>query len=484
MTKTARHWINSSWDDGGAQGTSRNPATGAELGSFADADVDVTKRAIAAAKTAFHETDWKENRQLRARVLNAMADVFEQAMQDLAGILSAENGKPFGEAMFEVSTVPSKLRYWAGMALTSQGRASEPSPGRFSMVLRQPIGVAGIIVPWNAPVALAVRSLAPALAAGTTAVIKFPAQTAQTNAMFSSLLAGLNELPTGVINTFTESGDAGSRYLVDSPDVPAISFTGSTATGRAIAAAGAKHLKRLGLELGGKTPMIVMDDANIDVVAAVAVKALTTFSGQFCMTSSRLLVQKGIAAALRDRLSAALAKVRLGAGNDPSTDMGPLIDAANVKRVAAVVDAAIDAGAIPLVRGGPSLDTALQNGAFFHPTFLEVKDSGAAIVQKETFGPVLTMEIFESERDAITLANHSEYGLAASVWSGDAARSFRIGRELEAGTVWINNWALIYDEFEEGGFKQSGLGRLNGASAMDTFLEYKHIAFDAGTVAR
>ena len=264
--------------------------------------------------------------------------------------------------------------------------------------------------------------------------------------------------------------------------MPTISFTGSTGTGRAISAAGAKHLKRFGLELGGKTPMIVFDDAVLDLAVPKLEKALTVFAGQFCMTGSRLLVQRGIADALRKRLADRLREVRVGPASDPASEMGPLIDKPNVTRVDAIVQAAIVAGAKVLVRGGPVTDGALARGAFYRPTLLEVSDPDMDIVQKETFGPVLTMQIFDSEAEAIELANNSEYGLAASVWTQDVNRSLRVARQIEAGTIWINDWAVIYDEFEEGGFKQSGAGRLNGVASIDDFVQYKHITVSPGVV--
>jgi acyl-CoA reductase-like NAD-dependent aldehyde dehydrogenase len=269
-------------------------------------------------------------------------------------------------------------------------------------------------------------------------------------------------------------------YLVESPDVPTISFTGSTRTGRAISAAGATRLKRFGLELGGKTPMLVFDDADLDVALPKLEKALTTFAGQFCMTGSRLLVQRGIAQELRDRLAERLDNVKVGPASDPGSMMGPLIDQANVERVNNMVEDAIADGAGVIVRGGPITDGPLARGAFYRPTLLEISDPGMDIVQEEVFGPVLTLQVFDTELQAVALANDSEYGLSASVWSRDVDRPLRIARELQAGTVWINDWVAMRDEFEEGGYKQSGRGRLRGIAQLDDFLEYKHIVLQPG----
>ncbi len=346
------------------------------------------------------------------------------------------------------------------------------------MVLRQPAGVAGIIAPWNSAVALVVRSPAPALAAGCTAAVMLPAQTAQVNALIAEIMAEVGELPRRVVNLFNGGKEAGNALVV-LPDMPVISFTGSTATGRAISANAAPRVKRLGLELGGKTPMIVFDDANLDAVVPALVHALTVFAGQFCMTGSRLLAQQGIADQPRDALAARLQAVRIGSAADSAAEMGPLIDQANVRRVDRLVEEAIAAGASPVLRGGPAMDGALAQGAFYRPTLLEVTDPALAIVQQEVFGPVLTLQRFDTEAEAITLANGTEYGLAASVWSRDADRPFRVARALDAGTVWINGWAALSDQFEEGDFKQSGQGRMRGLAVLDDFVEYKQVAFVA-----
>ena len=296
----------------------------------------------------------------------------------------------------------------------------------------------------------------------------------------AEIMAEAEDLPNGVINLFFESGPEGSAYLVESPDVPAISFTGSTGTGRAIGAVGAKRMKRFGMELGGKTPMILFDDADIDAALPVIEKALTVFSGQFCMTGSRLLVQDGIFERVRDTLARQLDDVKVGPARDPSSDMGPLIDRENVLRVDQVVKNAIAEGAHVVVRGGPVSVGPLSKGAFFRPALLEITDNSLSILQEETFGPVLTIQRFRDEAEAIQLANDSEFGLAASIWTRDIDRSLKLAQALEAGTVWVNDWAKVYDNTEEGGFKQSGLGRLNGLAALEDFIEYKHIALKPG----
>jgi betaine-aldehyde dehydrogenase len=375
----------------------------------------------------------------------------------------------------ETGIILRSLRFNAGLATQIFGRVLETQPGVQGMSLRQPLGVAGLIIPWNSPAYLCIRALAPALAAGCTAVIKMPSQSAQAAALAAQIIASVPALANGVVNMFIESGADGARLLVDSPRVPVVNFTGSTYTGRLIAQAAAVNLKRVGLELGGKTPHLVFDDADLDVVLPTLEKSSTVFAGQFCMTGSRILVQRGIASRLEEGLAERFRNVVPGPASDPRSDMGPMIDKAAVARVDALVEAAIASGARVIVRGGPSTWPALADGAFYHPTLLAVTDPSLPIVQKETFGPVQTLQVFDTEDDAVRLANDSEYGLSACVWSRDIDRPIRVARRLDAGQISINGWANVAVEFEEGGFKASGSGRLCGTAALDDFLEYKQI---------
>jgi betaine-aldehyde dehydrogenase len=482
-TRVARHWIGGEWRDSAEHRDSINPASGERIGVYALGKEAEAADAVAAAARAFRGTDWKTNRELRTRALNEMAQRFEARSAELVDAIALENGKIVPQAVFEVSLAASGLRYGAALVSTQYGRAAEWEAGRMSLLLREAIGVAGISVPWNSPVALLIRSLAPALAAGCTTVVKMPGETAQLNALISEVMSEVKSLPPGVVNMIT-GGREVLGYLVESPDVPTISFTGSTSAARAISRAGASRLKRFGLELGGKTPMIVFDDADLLVALPKIETALTVFAGQFCMTGSRLLVQRGIADQVRSRLGERLARLKVGPASDATSEMGPLIDKANVERVDKMVEDAIAAGAKAIVRGGPVTDGPLAKGAFYRPTLLEVADAKMAIVQQEVFGPVLAMQVFDTEADAIEMANDSEYGLSASVWSRDVDRPLRVARALEAGTVWINDWVVMRDEFEEGGYKQSGRGRLRGLASLDDFLEHKHIVLQPGVAAR
>ena len=478
--RRARHWIGGEWAGTGPEKDSISPATGAVIGTFHDGGAEAAQRAIEAASAAFRREGWASDVMLRSTALSHLADAYAKRMDEIVETLCVENGKLRYEAGFEANFIVRALRFAAGLALHTFGRVLDPRPGMQSMSIRQPVGVAGIITPWNSPAYLSIRSLAPALAAGCTAVVKMPQQAAHTAQLMSEVIASVSEIPPGVVNIFTETGSDGARLLVDSPMVPTISFTGSTATGRQIAQAAAAHLKRVGLELGGKTPHLVFDDADLAAVLPTLEKSSTVFAGQFCMTGSRILAQRGIADRLKAGLAQRLEKVRPGPAADPSSDMGPLIDKAAVARVDAAVEEAIRAGAKPILRGGPSTAAALAAGAFYHPTLLEVTDPSLPIVQKEIFGPVQTVQVFDDEDQAVALANDSEYGLSACIWSRDVDRPMRVARRLEAGLISINSWANLAVEFEEGGFKSSGLGRLGGLASMEDFLEYKQITQNYG----
>jgi len=470
----AKHWIDGEWVESDTVSESINPATGEVLGQWEDGGEAEARASIAAARGAFDTSPWARDRNLRNQALIEMAEAFDAHAEELGPLVTKENGKKLAEGMLEATVPGLTLRHTAGQALTDTGISAEVAPGQWYSTYGEPAGVVGVIVPWNSPVVLLIRSLAPALAAGNTTAVKMPGQTALVANLVSQIMAEVKSLPRGVVNIFTESGNTGAPYLVASPDVQVISYTGSTAVGRMVAAAAAPTLKRMNLELGGKTPMIVFDDADLDATVPLLVAAVTTFAGQFCMTGSRILVQRRVADQLRARLANAFESVRVGNGLDPDTDMGPMIDKANVARVDGVVEAAL-AYATPIVRGGPVTDSPLAAGAFYRPTLLEVEDVNTDLVQKEIFGPVATFEVFDVEADAIARANATELGLSAGIFTNDINISRRVSREIQFGTVWTNAWGAINDGFAEGGFKQSGIGRLRGPLAIADFQEAKTV---------
>jgi betaine-aldehyde dehydrogenase len=474
MTDIAKHWIDGEWVDSGTVTDSINPATGEVLGQWYNGGEAEAGAAIAAAKRSYQTSLWSRDRNLRYQALTEMADRFDAHADDLGRLVTQENGKILADGMFESSTAGMTLRYNASQALTESGISAEVSPGLWFSQYSEPVGVAGIIVPWNGPVALFIRSMAPALAAGNTVAVKMPGPTALVANRLSQIIAEVKSLPGGVVNIFTESGNNGAPYLVVSPDVQVISYTGSVPVGRIVAADGAPTLKRMNLELGGKTPMIVFDDAHMDLAIPLVASAVTTFTGQFCMTGSRILVQRAVADQVRTGLKEIFEKVRLGDGLDPTTEMGPLIDKPNVARVDGLVEEAL-AYAKAIVRGGPATEGALAKGAFFRPALLEVDDVNTDIVQKEVFGPVATFEVFDTESDAIARANATEMGLAAGIFTESLAISRRVTREIQAGTIWTNAWATLNDGFAEGGYKQSGVGRLRGSLGIADFQEAKTV---------
>jgi betaine-aldehyde dehydrogenase len=468
----ARHWINGEWIGSFTVARSVSPSTGEVLGQYSAGGRIEAAAAIAAARKAFDTSVWPHDPQLRSRALLELAERLEERADAIALTICREMGKTFGNATLEATWSPSTLRYNAGTALSQTGTSAEIAPGVFATAIREAIGVAGIIVPWNSPLALLVRALGPALAAGCTTVIKLPGQTALTNFLIMQAAAATKSLPNGVVNIFTEAGNEGAPLLVESPDVDVINYTGSTKVGRQVAEKSAHTLKRVCLELGGKTPLVVFEDADIDAFAPLVVSALTTFNGEFCMTGSRVLVQRSVADAWRGRIASLLEKVVVGRADDPSSQMGPVIDKANVERINRLVEDASRYARV-IVRGGPIVDGLLAAGAFYRPSMLETEALDVPLVQDEIFGPVLSFETFRAEDEAITRANATVFGLAAAVFTKDLDRAQRVAHAIKAGTVWINTWGLVNDAFEEGGFKSSGIGRARGARAMEEFQEVK-----------
>ena len=468
----ARHWINSEWVGSSTVAKSISPSTGEVLGQYSAGGRTEAASAIAAARNAFDNGTWAYDPQLRSRALLELADRLDERAEAIALTLSREMGKTLRDATWEATVSPSTLRYNAGTALSQTGASAQIAPGIFATSMREPIGVAGIIVPWNSPLALLIRALAPALAAGCTTAIKLPGQTALVNSLIAEAVAATGSLPKGVVNIFTEAGNEGAPFLVESPDVDVINYTGSTKVGRQVAEKGAQTLKRVCLELGGKTPLVVFEDADVEAVAPLVVTALTQFNGQFCMTGSRVLVQRSVADAWRKRIASLLEGIAVGRADDSNSEMGPVIDRVNVARIDRLVEDAKRYARV-IVRGGPIVDGPLASGAFYRPSMLETEALDVPLVQEEIFGPVLSFETFATEDEAITRANATVYGLAAAIFTKDVDRAQRVARTIKAGTVWTNTWGILNDAFEEGGFKYSGIGRARGLRAMEEFQEVK-----------
>lgn len=471
----ARHWINAQWTESALLGQSINPSTGEVIGHFHDGGIEEATAAIASASAAFAEGEWARDVNLRARAISQIADGIEARSHELAALMSRENGLLLWQAMFQIGTAAQWMRYNAAACLVSSdiGRNADIGPDVHFHSTPEPLGVAAIIAPWNAPITLSVRALGPALAAGCTTIVKMPAQTALTNTLFAEIIAQCSALPVGVVNVFTESGSQGGELMVRSPEVAVVSYTGSTAVGRKIVEASAATLKRLNLELGGKTPLIILEDADLDVAIPTVVSASTMSNGQFCVTGSRVLVHSAIADEVRTRLSAALTAIRPGPSDDPASQIGPLIDKASAERVDRLVEAAL-ADAVPLVRGGLITDGPLAGGAFYRPTLLEVERLDIAVVQEELFGPVQTFEVFDTDAEAVRRANATQYGLGAAVFTRNSGRARAVGRALQSAGVWINTWGLLNEKFEQGGYKASSNGGfLCGPRALEQFQQIK-----------
>jgi len=477
--KPVGQYIGGQWtSDGSDIATSTDPATGEVLGSYEPGTLEHTDAAVAAARRAFDEGIWAQSPRLREDVLLALAERIERRKTELIDLLRRENGKLLGEATFEVLTAISECRFYAGLTRSTFGRTLESEPDTWSLMLREPAGVCAVIVPWNAPVILLIRSLAPALAAGCTAVVKPAPQTPLANAWIMDRLHEIESLPRGVVNSVNENGALVGKRLVEHPSVDVISFTGSSATGKHIMAAASKTLKRLSLELGGKAPAIVFPDADMETAIPQLVRWSTVMAGQMCIAITRILVHDACFDAYAKALTGAFRDLRVCPSMAGDSQMGPLIDKANQDRVLKLVDAAADQGRV-LLRG-TDLAAEYPRGCFVTPSLVAVDDASSALVQEEVFGPILTLERFATEEEAVEKANATRYGLAASLWTRDLNRAMRISRRVRSGTVWLNSHGKLIAEAETGGYGESGLGRLHGIEALHDFLETKHVYLEAG----
>ncbi|WP_030298374.1 gamma-aminobutyraldehyde dehydrogenase [Streptomyces katrae] len=458
-----------------------NPATGEDVLTYelaSPADVDA---AVAAAKRAFPAWAAATPGE-RSDALHRLAAVLAEQAEDFAYAESLQCGKPIKLSTgFDVPGTIDNTAFFAGAARQLQGQAAaEYSGDHTSYVRREAIGVVGSIAPWNYPLQMAAWKILPAIAAGNTIVLKPAELTPLTSLMFAQAAKDAG-LPDGVVNIVTGAGRDAGEHLVGHPDVVMTSFTGSTAVGKRVAEIATATVKRLHLELGGKAPFLVFDDADLEAAAHGAVAASLINTGQDCTAATRAYVQRPLHDAFVARVAELMESVRLGDPFDPATDLGPLVSHAQRDRVAGFVERA--RGYATVVTGGEIPGGELAEGAYYRPTLVSGAAQDSEVVQSEIFGPVLVVLPFDTDDEGIELANDTPYGLAASAWSRDVYRAGRATREIKAGCVWVNDHIPIISEMPHGGYKASGFGKDMSAYSFEEYTQVKHVMYDNTAVA-
>jgi betaine-aldehyde dehydrogenase len=472
-------FINGQWVDPIRRGTFPvvNPATGEVIHSAPAATAEDVDAAVRAARRAFDDGPWpRMSGAQRARYLRAIAQQIRSRQEELAQLEVADNGKPLPEARWDVGDAAGCFDYYAGLAEELDSKAIEPialPDARFvSKAVREPLGVAGAIVPWNYPLLMAAWKVAPALAAGCTMVLK-PSELTPLSALELGVIAERVELPPGVLNIATGTGPDAGQPLSDHPGVDKLAFTGSVPTGSKIMTAAARDIKRVSLELGGKSPFIVFDDADVAKAVEWIMFGIFWNQGQVCSATSRVLVQDGLYDRLVERLATETRKIRIGNGLDDGTLLGPLVSKGQFDKVLAAVERSRAEGARVATGGRPA--PGFSAGYFMEPTVLVDVPLDSAAWREEIFGPVVSVRRFRDEQEAIAQANDSVYGLGAAVMSTDADRAERVAAALRAGVVWINCSQPTFTEAPWGGYKQSGIGRELGRWGLENYLETKQV---------
>jgi betaine-aldehyde dehydrogenase len=453
-----------------------NPADGSVAAVVDEATPDDARAAVAAARKAFDDGAWPATPVgERAALLDRIADLLQRDKDDLASLETRDTGKTLVESGIDIDDVTSVFRYYSRLAGSESDRLVDVGdPAVISRVVREPIGVCVLIAPWNYPLLQMSWKIAPALAAGCTMVAKPSEVTPLSTIAFMHLLdeAGV---PPSVVNLVQGSGAVLGAALTDNPDVDFISFTGGLATGRTIAKVAAEHVTQVAVELGGKNPHIVFADADWDSAVDHVLTGVFLHSGQVCSAGTRLIVEEQIADDFVAELAARAEKIRVGDGMNPASETGPLVSEQHRAKVEAHVQQGISEGAKLVTGGARPSDPSLAKGSFYLPTIFDRCDRSMRIVQEETFGPILTVERFTTEAEAITLGNDTEYGLAAGVRTSDPARGERVVRALRHGTVWLNDFGYYTAAAEWGGFGKSGNGRELGPTGLTEYQEIKHI---------
>ena len=475
-----RMLIGAEWVDAvdGGRITVSDPATGEAITSVPAADRTDVDRAVQAARATFESAEWRARRPVdRERWLLRLADLVAANARELAEIETLDNGKPV--AVAERVDVPSAvdfIRYCAGWATKIEGSTLDLSVPAFrkqeffGYTRREPVGVVGAIIPWNFPLLMAVWKVAPAIAAGCTVVLK-PAEDTPLSALRLSELALDAGFPAGALNVVTGDGDAAGAALAGHPGIDKLAFTGSTAVGKLVGRMAIDNMTRISLELGGKSPVIVFEDADLKAAANGAANAIFFNSGQVCVAGSRLYVQRRAYDAVLEGVSRIAAGMRLGAGLDPKTQLGPLVSDKQLRRVSGYVSTGVQEGATVVTGGARHGD----RGWFHQPTVLTGLQESARVVQEEIFGPVLVAAPFDDLDEVAALANGTAFGLSASIWSNDLKRVHRLIPRIRAGTVWVNCHGLLDNALPFGGYRQSGIGREMGRAMIDLYTESKSV---------
>lgn len=453
-----------------------NPHSAKVVESVAEASVTDARNAVVAARQAMDAGPWPHRTAAyRGRVVREIGGLVETHAEELAHLETSDTGKPLSDSRQDMADVAAVFRYFGGAVESLAGRLVDAGPSIDSRVVREPIGVCAQITPWNYPLLQASWKIAPALATGNTIVVKPSEQTPLTTHRLVELIDAEVDVPAGVVNLLLGPGDPVGNELTVHPGVDMVSFTGGLATGRRVMANAAATVKKVALELGGKNPNIILADADLEAAVDNALTAAFLHSGQVCSTGARLLVDTSVHDEFVDRLVSRLSEIRLGDGFTSGVKTGALISAEHRAKVEGYIALAVQEGARLVAGGGRPSDPELADGFYLEPTVFTDCDSSMRVVQEEVFGPVLTVERFDGDDEAVTLANGTVYGLAGAVWSRDSARARRAAARLRLGTVWINDFHPYIPQAEWGGHKQSGTGRELGELGLLEYTETKHV---------